>query len=372
MADAQARVQAVLDELIERGVERGLQVAAYYDGELIADAWAGVADAETGRHVDGDTLFTVWSVTKGITATAIHILAERGTLDYDTPIAIYWPEFAANGKAQITLRQALSHTAGMPMLPEGVELTNWDAMCAAIAELAPMWEPGTAMGYHAVSYGWIVGETARRADGRPFADIVRDEICEPLGIKTLFLGIPDEVEPHVARIEAAVVSDPGQPVDPRVRQIIGPLASTPPHEWANRPEVRRASIPAAGGIMNARAIARHYAALISDGVDGVRLLTPERLRLATALQYEGEDVLTGGRHHKALGYHLGETLSPMSERSSAFGHGGAGGSLGFADPEHRFAFGLSKTRMTDSARAEDAAAFLAARAIREALGIPER
>ncbi len=204
MADPQGRAQAALDDLVKRGVERGLQVAAYYNGELVVDAWAGVADASTGRIVDGDTLFTVFSTTKGVTATAIHLLADRGKLDYDTPIAVYWPEFGAHGKENVTVRQALTHTAGIPQMPYCVEpndLSDWDGMCAAIADLQPLWKPGTRTGYHSVTFGWILGEVARRADGRSIAQIVQDDICRPLGITSLYLGIPATVEASVATIE---------------------------------------------------------------------------------------------------------------------------------------------------------------------------
>ncbi len=375
MQNVQTRVQLLIDDFIARDVERGLQVAAYHHGKQIVDAWGGSADASTSQPVGADTLFTVWSVTKGVAATAIHILADRGMLDYDTPVAAYWPEFAANGKHKITLRQIMAHSAGIPQMPDGTtaeDTCDWELMTSRLAELAPVWEPGTAMGYHALTYGWLVGEVARRVDGRPFARIVQEEICRPLGIDSLFLGISDGVEPRVATIEANPSPTPAQPppLDSLVMRSLGPLATMPGAEWANRHDVRRASIPGAGGIMNARAIARHYAALASDEVDGVRLLTPERIRQASELQYAGPDCMTGGMHHKGLGYHLGEKQSTMSERQACFGHAGAGGSYGFADPEYEFSFGICKTRMVDAAPGTGAATIIA-RAIRECLGISE-
>ena len=229
MQEVQARVQALIDDFIDRDVERGLQVAAYHNGKLIVDAWGGLADAATGRAVDGDTLFTVWSVTKGITATALHILADRGMLDFDRPVATYWPEFGVNGKQNITLRHIMSHTAGLPQMPEGAtaaDTCDWELMTSRIAELTPVWEPGTAMGYHALTYGWLAGEVARRVDGRPFAQIVQDEICRPLDIDALFLGIPDEVEPRVATLEAGPSQTSEQelpPPDSLVMRSVGPL-----------------------------------------------------------------------------------------------------------------------------------------------------
>lgn len=213
MADVQARVQAVLDEVIATDVERGLQVAVYVDGALIVDAWSGVADPATGRRVDGETLFTVFSTTKGITATVIHLLADRGVLEYDAPIARYWPEFGAHGKEQITLRHALTHCSAIPQMPDGVgpvEMCDWEGMCRAIADLTPLWAPGTVSCYHALTYGWILGEVARRVDGRPFGQIVQDEICKPLGITSLFVGLPEAMDAQVAPLEvpADAVSSP--------------------------------------------------------------------------------------------------------------------------------------------------------------------
>jgi len=136
VADVQTQVQTLLDDLVGRGVERGIQVAAYLDGRMVVDAWAGVADPATGRPVDGETLFTVFSCTKGVTATAIHQLADRGALDYDAPVASYWPEFGTHGKERITLRHVLSHTAGVPQMPPGgqpTDMCDWDRICHAIA-----------------------------------------------------------------------------------------------------------------------------------------------------------------------------------------------------------------------------------------------
>ena len=350
MADVQAAVQAVLDDLVSQEAERGMQVAAYFEGERVVDAWAGIADPETGRGVDGETLFTVFSSTKGVAATVIHLLAERGVLDYDDPIADYWPEFAANGKERITIRHALTHTAGIPHMPANVTMCNWDEVCRGIAALTPIWEPGTQMGYHSLTFGWIIGETARRADGRPIEQIVAEDICQPLDITSLFFGIPDAVEPRVAPLEH------------------GPTIASAPSLW-NRPEVRRAVIPAGGGIMNARSLAQHYAALVGDGVNGVRLLPPERVRVASALEVEGLDSELKVSIRRGLGYMLGGPGMPMGDRVTAFGHRGYGGSVGFADPEYRFAFALTKNRLAISGPGTSTADKVA-NTIRTALDIP--
>lgn len=371
--DANAKVQALLEELVAGGEELGLQAAAYRNGELVIDAVAGVADRASGKPVDGDTLFTVFSVSKGVTATAIHLLAERGNLDYDAPVASYWPEFAQNGKAAVTVRDVLTHRAGVPHLPAGVSpemLCDWEGMCTGIAALSPLWEPGTGTGYHAYSFGWILGEVLRRIDGRPISQFVQAEICAPLGIQDIYMGIPNAVEDRVATLENAPRPEgmPQPAADALIFQAIPPQVGTTGQVF-NRADVRRAAIPAAGGIMTARALARHYAALVSV-VDGVRLLSPERVATATTLQTEDTDLVINAPTRKGLGYFLGGPVSPMGGRVSAFGHPGAGGSIGFADPEFGLGVGITKNMLRVSPDPTQAAAFRIGARIREALGIP--
>jgi CubicO group peptidase (beta-lactamase class C family) len=366
LADPQSVAQDILDDLVARDVERGLQVAAFFQGELVVDGWSGIADPGTGREVDGDTLFTVWSCTKGVAATALHLLAERGMLEYDRPIATYWPEFAAHGKGAITPRHVLTHTSSIPQFPDGIgpeELLDWETMCRAIADLCPLWTAGT-MGYHANTYGWLVGEIARRVDGRSIDRIIQEEICAPLGIDGIFLGIPDAVEPRVARLEEDAEQGP-----PPAIHVVPPWRRSAA-DWANHPAVRRACLPSSGGIMNARSLARHYAALAGALPDEQRLLPPTSVRRVSALHVEAEDRILGSVERRALGYHLGQPGSAMGSRVTVFGHAGAGGSIGFADPDHAFAFALTKNRMTHGAP-EESAAYLVARAIRAALDIPE-
>jgi CubicO group peptidase (beta-lactamase class C family) len=374
MADVQSRVQTLLNQLVERDAERGLQVAAYFNGELVVDAWAGVADLATGRKVDAETLFTVWSCGKGVAATVIHLLVERGLLTYDTPLASVWPEFGAHGKQAITIRHMLTHTAGIPQIPDAIspaDLLDWATMCQRVADLEPMWPPGTVMAYHAMTYGWLVGEVAQRVDGRPFATIVEQEICAPLGIDSLFFGISDAVAPHVAVLEeVAAPSAPAIPPPDILTLPVAPPWRAPSSVWANQLAVQRACLPSSGAIMNARSLARHYAALASPALDGVCLLPPKRIQQASALQLEARDRVLGVSVRRALGYHLGEPQSAMGARSTVFGHAGAGGSFGFADPAYQFAFALTKNRMWNTAPGDDTA-FLVAREVRRALGISE-
>jgi len=343
---AQERVQGLISRMIEDGDERGLQAAAYLDGELVLDAWDGVLDPVSGRKVDGETLFPVFSTTKGITATVIHILAERGKLDYDTPIAHYWPEFAAHGKGGITIRHALTHTSGVPQLPETGDIravAQWPLICAMVADLKPLWPAGTKFYYHALTYGWLLGELARRVDGRAFGMIVQDEICRPLKINSLFVGIPGELESRVATLEAAPVPPPpvsAAPPDPIANLSVPPWLR--PLEWLmNRPDIRRACVPGGGGIMNAKAIARHYAALLGS-VDGVRLLSSETLAQATVLNFPGKESYEELQGHYGLGYAL---YGGRENPALRFGHGGHGGSLGMADMKYRLAIGITKNMM---------------------------
>jgi len=322
-------VRRLLAQVIADGPEVGLQVAAYLRGQLVVDAWAGLADPNTGRLVDGDTLFNVSSCGKGVAATCVHMLAERGQIDYDTPVAQYWPEFAAHGKAGVTVRHVLAHCSGIPHSPPGYGpelLIDWERMCAAIAELEPIFEPGTKTAYQAVNYGFIVGELVRRIDGRPIGQFVRQEIGQPLGVDSMFFGVP---ESKLSRVAALSGASP-----PRARSDIPPPTVTP--ETFNRNDVRMAAIPSSGGIMTARALARHYALLSQGGtLDGVRLLSPERIRLATALHTDAVDELYKQPIKRSLGYRLGDDAGPGAG-PSAFGHVG-NGMFGYADPERQLA-----------------------------------
>lgn len=347
---APRKIQDLLDEMTASGADRGVQVAVYHHGALIVDAWSGVADHRTGRAVDGDTLFPIFSVSKGIAATVVHQIVERGLVSYDRPIAEVWPEFAAHGKAAITLRQALNHSAGLPHVPQRVDFTDladWNQICVAVANLVPVFPPGSRTEYHAITFGWIVGEVACRVDGRIFPQLLKDGIADPLGLDGLYIGIPEGVESRVAFLEDANPSaPPADPLSPSsVPGWIGPL-----HEFMNRPDMHRACIPASSGIMTARAIARHYAALLPGGVDGVELLPAGRVREAT--EASGLMDLDGSPSARALGYQLYDQYSAPGHAEKAFGHGGFGGALGFADPARGLAVGITKNRLNSGNTAD--------------------
>jgi len=342
-------VRFLLEGLVSGGEELGLQVAAYHHGRLAIDEWAGVANTATSQRVNGETLFTVFSTTKGILYGAIHLLAERRKLAYDDPVARYWPAFAARGKAGITLAQVLDHSAGIPQIPSGTtvrDFCDWDQMCATIAELPALWPPGSKTGYHAYTNGWILGEVVRRIDGRSVSDFVRDEICRPLMLKNLFLGIPDSVAARVATLVDAPPADGAQAVLP-LREKAMPPDLPAAASLFNRPELRSACIPAAGGIASARDLARFYAAMIGDGVDGARLLPPGRVALASRERRRDMDEVLGKEIRKSLGWFLpGPNAESIPDFPGAFGHPGAGGSVAYADPAHELAVGFTKTLLT--------------------------
>ncbi|MFJ2830489.1 serine hydrolase domain-containing protein [Streptomyces sp. NPDC087263] len=347
-AQMRARVGAVLERLVESGQENGLQLAVYLDGELIVDACAGVADASTGSVLAPDTLIHSFSLGKGFTATLVHVLADRGLIDYDTPIAHYWPEFGAHGKDRATVRHALTHATGVPQLPAAVtpaELCDWDTMCAIVAAQEPLWEPGTASGYHGWTFGWILGETVRRITGLTPAEALRVYVAEPLGVADeLFFGLPESELARTAPLveggwAAYLASLP--PSVPFVRLVAPNPSVWTTAELANRRDCLLADLPA-NGTTTARAAARMYAALLGE-VDGVRLFTPERLRLASAVAVEGKDKTLLSRHAKGLGYFLG--LPEMAGELTSFGHHGSGGSIAFADRERGLSFALTRTRL---------------------------
>jgi CubicO group peptidase (beta-lactamase class C family) len=361
---ASEEVRKLLAALVEEGGETGLQVAAYLDGRLVIDTWAGLSDPESTTPVDGDTLFTAFSISKGITATCIHILADRGLVQYDAPVARYWPEFAAHGKATITLRHVLTHQAGIPHDPPDFDLSmavDWEAVCRAVADLEPRWEPGTKTGYHPLTYGWVLGEVVRRVDGRSISVFLQDEVCRPLGISGMFFGVPPGSEHRIATlINAESHPQMDLSLTPSISDVAGSF---------NRRDVRRAVIPGAGAITNARSLARMYAVLAAGGdLNGVRLLSPERIRIATTAQpenAESAEIRWWTAH--GLGYTLGGGPGPRADQPQAFGYEGIG-TIGFADPGRKFAFAFLKN-LLDLSEDEMNTATLVARAVEEVLGI---
>jgi CubicO group peptidase (beta-lactamase class C family) len=350
MTDVQRKVQKAIDDLVDSGAERGLQVAAYKDGRLIVDACAGVADPASGRKVASDTPFYAYSVGKAATATIVHRLVERGAFAYDTRVSELWPEFAARDKDEVTIRQVLNHTAGVPAIPPTTtieDLCDWDGICAAVAEQELWWEPGTKIGYHAYNFGYILGEVCRRATGKPISELLVEEVCEPLGVEgEIWFGMPHNQQKRLAVLEDAPM-DPAflaqmaqMPKDlPMFRAA--PMTVMPNAAMGNREDVLAADIPA-GGKMTARAMAKLYAALIGE-VDGVRLISAQTLREALDHPFAGQDQVFGMPTTWGLGYSIGRV---GADSKTAFGVGGVGGSFAYADPASGVAFALMKNRLT--------------------------
>ncbi|MBQ0988430.1 beta-lactamase family protein [Streptomyces sp. F63] len=336
----------------------GAAVCVYQYGRPVVDLWGGVADPQTGRLWTRDTLQLVYSATKGATATAAHMLAERGALDLDAPVAKYWPEFAANGKADIPVRWLLSHQAGVITLDQPVPLNEalaWHSMAAALAAQRPMWTPGTAHGYHGRTWGWLVGEVIRRVSGRTPGRFFAGEIAAPLGLD-FFIGLPVDQRDRASRMvyqrpAVDLTTVPVESVPEELREQVA--AWRDPESFSNKayavtdpaaidfdsPEVQAAELPASNGIGTAHGLARMYAALIGE-VDGVRLLTSETLASATKEQASGKDQVMLIPSRFSSGYMLPTETNPMIGPNS-FGHTGRGGSLGFADPVQGIAFGYA-------------------------------
>lgn len=377
---ANAAVQKAIDRAIDERGEIGVQVAAYLRGELVIDAWGGIADPDTQRPVDGNTLFNVFSVTKAIASTTIHLQAERGLLDYDAPIAQYWPEWGCRGKERATVRDALTHHTGTPQMPEGVgpeDICDWDYMVDAIARLEPLFPVGKQMAYQAQNFGWVLGEIVRRTDQkkRSYQEFIQQELCEPLGIEDLWVGISDQVEPRIARLVDANANAPRPPEDSLLVKAI-PYAIWLTPEVYERADVRRACIAATGGIFTARSEARFWAMLANGGeLDGVRLLSRSRIDAACRRRDDSDPDPVHFNWVLPLsqsGYWMHSNEMPdvcpaRGERTICVP--GAGGSLGWADPDTGLAVAFCHNYMTTPTTCESHPAFEIANVIRESLGL---
>jgi CubicO group peptidase (beta-lactamase class C family) len=352
--------------LAERG-ELGASVAVTVDGETVVDLWGGHADPERTRSWEKDTLCVAMSSTKGATALAAHLLAAAGELDVDAPVATYWPEFAAAGKDRVLVRHLLNHQAGLPALRDPVPsggFYDWDDVVGRLAAETPFWEPGTRHGYHALTFGFLVGEVVRRVSGRSLGRFVADEIASPLGLD-LYVGLPEGLADRVAGLVPPPEPQPGDPLPRFLVQALTEPDSIPglvmlnnggylvPGEW-DSPAALAAELPASGGVMNARALAGMYRAIVHDRRVGPIALGAEDIACMGAVQSAGgEDAVLGSPGRWTLGFLKGgatpagvepPTLVSLSEE--AFGHTGNGGSIGFADPGCDMSFGYVMNQMS--------------------------
>jgi len=372
----------------DAGTEVGAAFAAYHRGEKVVDLWGGIADQTTGRPWDEDTLVLVYSTTKGATAMCANRLAQEGLLDVEAPVASYWPEFAQAGKERVTVADLLAHRAGLAWVDGTMsfdDMLRWDPVVEALERQAPSWPPGTAHGYHATTYGWLVGEVVRRVTGMSIGTYLRDEIAGPLDAD-VYIGLPASEEPRVARLVSFVdglksglstgslaaggAGAPGAGAGPDLAHLAelastyfaedGPLfkALTAPGGalsdeaiW-HTPRLHAAEIPAANGICDARSLACLYGACVSDVQTAsgkpFRILTPEQVDRAVQPQTTGPDtVLLGLDIQWGLGFNVNRGLIAAAGLGGekAFGHFGMGGSAGWADPDQELGMGYVMNRM---------------------------
>ena len=335
--------------------ELGAAVTVLVDGKPVADLWGGWADRARTRPWERDTVVNVWSTTKGPTALCAHVLADRGLLDLDAPVAAYWPEFAAAGKESVRVRHLLSHRSGVSGLREPhtlAALYDWEATTAALAATEPWWEPGTVSGYHAISYGFLVGEVVRRITGLMPGEFLRKEITGPLGID-FAIGFPAAEEGRVAELVQSRAAASAQAalfarMTPlAVASLLNPGTG---RAVANTPEWRAAEIPAANGHGTARAVASLFGIVAGRGsLDGHRVLSAEAAERIREGQGSCRDLVLGdGFAHDTelgLGLWLSGPNASYGPNPRAVGHDGAGGSCGLADPEAGVALGYVMNRM---------------------------
>jgi CubicO group peptidase (beta-lactamase class C family) len=337
----QEQIQRHIETLVATGAESGVQVAAYQDGARIVDAVAGTADSTTGRPLASATPIFSFSIAKNVTATLAHLLVARGYLDYDSPVIDLWPEFGAHGKATATLRHVLTHTVGLPAMPREItprELPDWFRVCESLAAAEPRWQPGSATGYHSYTFGYLVGELARRATGRPMRELLREWITAPLGIGgQLYFAAPRESLPGLARLEQQPRQSPAGTDEGDA--ILAPWESQPTADFGNDSDILCADIPSVG------TATAHGLAAMYDAVLQGNLLDRARLAGLSALAFEGEDQVFGNPARMALGFPIGRIGAPAEENSVAFGWPGGGGSYAYADPARGVAFALTRTRL---------------------------
>ena len=336
--------------------EVGAAVAVTIDGKPVIDLWGGVVDKDTKSPWQQDTIVTVYSTTKGMTTICAHRLVEQGLLDLNAPVAKYWPEFAQAGKAEVPVHMLLSHRVGLPTvsdeLPEGA-VFDWETMTDALARQKPFWEPGARHGYHGLTFGWLVGEVVRRISGKSLGTFFRDEVALPLGLD-FHIGVDPKDDARIATMYTAVVPiEVARQMELRQQEVQERMS---PELLAARANIsilgahnseawRRSEIPAANGHSDAYSLARVYGALACGGsLDGVDVLSPESIARATTEQAAGPDAMLPNPTRFALGFWL-TSDGNMGPNPKNFGHPGAGGSLGFADPDRRIGFGYVMNQM---------------------------
>ena len=353
--DRFADVRTAFDENLTSGADVGASYCATIEGETVVDLWGGYADAARTRPWTRDTIINVYSTTKTMTALTALMIADRGDLDFDAPVAKYWPEFAANGKADIKVSHLMSHSSGLSGWKAPItkaDLYDWDKATSLLAAQAPFWEPGTAPGYHGLTQGYLVGEVIRRITGRSLGTVFREEIAEPLGAD-FHIGLPASEDARVAELippppGAAIADGPGQ------SELLANMSNNPgidvgetrTRAW------RGAEIPAAGGTGNARSVAEIHVILANGGVaKGKRFLSEAGCRKALELQVEGKDLILGGPARFGMGFGLAGGAVPLPNPNTIY-WGGYGGSLVIIDMDARTTFGYVMNKMAGTTQGD--------------------
>ncbi len=338
---AQPRFAPVRDAFtanFESGQELGARFTLVEAGETVVDLWAGFADRQRTKPFDDRTLTPLFSTTKAVAALLIARLVDQGKLWYDQPVAEVWPEFAAAGKAAITVEQVMSHQEGLSGFPDQMEPAlwfDWDAICARLAAMAPLWPPGTASGYHPITFGYLAGEIFRRVDGRTMGTALRDDLAQPFGLD-LWIGLPDAEHDRVADLQRpSGLPDFGELNDATKAAFLTPWSSPAGRGQA---EWRRMEIPSANGHATAPALARLMGALANEGwLDGEVVLSPALIAEASRERIRGQDLVLPFEMSWGAGFMRNAPVKVWGPGEQSFGHSGWGGSCAFADPETKLA-----------------------------------
>jgi CubicO group peptidase (beta-lactamase class C family) len=343
-------VRDVLAANLDNGQDVGASVAVVVDGELVVDIWGGVIDQETGAPWERDTLINVWSTTKTMAALSVLVLADRGEVDLYAPVADYWPEFKANGKEGVMVRHCMSHTAGVSgwVPPIAIEdLYDWDKATSALAAMEPLWEPGTASGYHAVTQGYLLGEIVRRVTGKSIGTFFAEEIAGPIGAD-FHIGTPAECDSRIARVipPPDAITPDGLDPDSVLAKTFGSITGGLNAEVSWTEPWRRAEIPAANGHGNARSVALVQSAISNGGVaaGGTKLLSPDTIDKIFDVQAQGTDLVLAVPMKLGIGYGLTGEEIPLSPNRACF-WGGWGGSIVVNDLDKRMTAAYVMNRM---------------------------
>jgi len=343
-----AGVKDVMAASLESGGDLGASFCVTQGGETIVDIWGGYADAAKMKPWVKDTIVNVYSTTKTMTALTALLIADRGQLDFDAPVARYWPEFAANGKERVKVSHLMSHAAGLSGWKETItkaDLYDWEKCTSLLAAQAPYWEPGTASGYHALTQGYLVGEVIRRITGKTVGTVFREEIAGPLGAD-FHIGLPASEDARVAEL---IPPPPGAAIGDRAETPLQANMSSNPGIDVGETKTRAwrgAEIPAAGGTGNARSVAEIHTILANGGVakNGKRVMSEAGCRKALELQIEGQDLILGTPARFGMGFGLAGGAVPLPHPNSMF-WGGYGGSVIVIDMDARTTFSYVMNKM---------------------------